>query len=142
MSEISTTKEYFLEAVRMNVNSDPALRDKLLNGYHPRVEGFITNLNNEIRKARLKLIRKGKIITEQTVKGLVYDFTAMFMSNMETEARRRYESDLERVAREAQIQEHKDMDATLDGKPSGIFEEAGVQIDDQTRQDQVIPQIK
>lgn len=139
-AEINTMKEYFLEAVRMNVNCDPALRDKLIHGSHERVEGFLQRLNEQVRKARAMLLKKGKIVKEETIKGFVYDLTDLFLKNMMTEARLRYESDLERVAREAKIQETKDMEATLAGKPSGIFEEAGVVIDDKTRQDQVIPQ--
>lgn len=144
MDFVNLTRQWFYEAVRMDVKCDPELRDVLLRGEnkpgtHPKVEEFLGNLDRQIKRAQDKLWKKRKVVKPETVKGLVYDFAGMFLRNMEEAAKRQYESDIARIVRETKIQEHKDMEATLEGRPSGIFEEAGVIVDETTRKDQSAP---
>lgn len=144
MDFVNLTRAWFYEAVKMDPKCDSELRDVLLRGehqrnLHPKVEKFLENLDVQIKRAQDKLWKKRKVVKPETVKGLVYDFTGIFLRNMEAAAKKQYESDIARIERETKIQEHKDMEATLAGKPSGIFEEAGVIVDETTRKDQVLP---
>lgn len=135
-------RRWYREAVRLNRGADPALRDTLLNSLSPppRVETLLTNLENQIKTIQAVRLSKGrKPVAQHVVKDMVFDFVNVFMANMETEAKLRYESDNARILREEKAQELKDMEATLAGKPSGIFEEGGVLIDE-SRKDEVIPQ--
>lgn len=124
-------KKWFRESVRTNPDIDPALRDKLLRGNHPQVQTLVQNLEREIKNAQAVLMQKRrKPADEKTVKGFVYDLTDLFCRGLQEKAKRMYESDLARLERERKEQEVKDMEATLAGKPSGIFEEGGVIADD------------
>ena len=136
----SKVKGWFFEAVRTKIDIDPELRDLLLNRTNPKIENFLNHLDQQVKGAQAKLLRKGKSVKPDTIKGFIFELTDFFIKNLETEAKRRHESDLARLAREAKEQEIKDMESTLAGKPSGIFEEAGVLIDETSRQDQVLPQ--
>lgn len=121
------TREWFRKAVRNNPDIDPALKDKLLHGTHAQVETLIQNLNREIKNAQAILMQKRKKPADpKTVERFVYDLTDMFCKTIQEKAKRMYESDLAKSERERKAQEIKDMDATLAGKPSGIFEEGGV----------------
>lgn len=132
------TKEWFLEAVRLNPRANQNLKDKIVHSGHPRLQTFLDNLDREIKQAQAMLLRKGKTVKPETIKGFVYDLTDTFLNNLEMQARQMYESDNARLAREAKLQEHKDMESTIAGKPSGIFEEAGVLVDEKTRQDETL----
>lgn len=133
-------RKWVFEAVRLSP-APQDLKDVIRNaekniGKFPRLNTFITNLEREINAAVQVNMFRGKANDLETVKGLVYDFTTMFLKNCEAEARRKHESDLARLARDAKSQEVKDMEKTLQGTPSGIFEEGGVVVDE-TRKDEI-----
>lgn len=118
-------KQYFEEAVRLNFDAPADLRDSLLRG-HPRLEGFLDRLTDSVRIARASLTKKGVVLKEKTIQDFVYDLTKIFMQGLESEATKRYESDLQRIARQAKIDEKKEFDAVLAGEAVGEFAEAGV----------------
>lgn len=133
-------KRWVFEAVRLS-SAPQELREVIARAEKdlskfPRLKTFIDNLTSEVKKAQATLIMRGRTIKPQTVKGLVYDFTNVFLQNCQTEAKRKYESDMARIVREQKAQELKDMEKTLEGTPSGIFEEGGVLVDEETRKDQ------
>lgn len=137
--DLNQTKIWFHEALRLNFKMDGELRRMLLEDRHPRVNRFLEDLDKKMKEAMdVFFTRKKRYPSQETMKGLVYDLTAVFVRNLEVQAERLHESDIKRAAREAAIQNKKDMDDTLNGKASGIFEEAGVIIDDETRQDQTL----
>jgi rubrerythrin len=129
----NTFNEWYIEAVRMNVKADPELREMLLAQKHPRVVKMLDHLFKEIQKACFLIYQKKKRYPlPQTVKGMVYDFTKLFMDGLENQAKRMYESDLSRIAREQELANLKDLEATDQGHAQGVFADAGVMINDQT----------
>jgi hypothetical protein len=133
----NTFEEWFIEAVKLDFTIDPELKSALLEKKHPKVEAMLTNLYKELQQACFHLYqKKGRYPLPQTIKGVVYDFTKTFTQGLEIKAKQMYESDLSRIARETKIQEHKDLEATANGNAQGIFAEAGVMINDQTKTDQ------
>lgn len=130
----NTFNEWFLEAVRMNVKADPELKHQLITGKHPRVDKMRDNLFNELQKACFLMYQKKRRYPKpETVKGMVYDFVKLFMDGLEMKAKRMYESDLSRIAREQELANLKDLEATDQGQAQGVFADAGVMISDQTK---------
>lgn len=121
----SQVKTWFNEAVRLNTEAPQELKDVLLRG-HPNLDNFINNVEKQLVEADAILQKRGKVVKLETLKGFVYDLTNMFLKGFEGEAKRRYESDLERLKREAEEQAQKEMDAFLEGDTDNEFGEAGV----------------
>ena len=126
-------RDFFYMTVENIQGIDPALRDALLatkrsrNAQAKGVDTFVENMTREIQKAHAVKIKKaGRPFKQTHVNELLVEMIALFCWQLETEANRRHESDLAKTVRDREQQEIKDMDNTLDGKPSGIFEEMGV----------------
>lgn len=120
-------REYYQEAVRILPSISSELKHSLKSS--ERVPLFIDNLAVEIKKAQEHQIKRGKKpFTTKTIKETVYSMTELFLNGIETEAQRRYESDLKRISREQEIQDQEDLEATSNGRSQGIYEELGVQI--------------
>jgi hypothetical protein len=118
-------KQWFFEAIKLDVDCPPELRAILERG-HPRLEGFIARMAFELETALNINARKGIMISPNTQQQIVYDMTKYFVLGLKTEAKKRYESDLERLAREAEAQKLKEFDDVLSGNATGEFAEAGV----------------
>lgn len=118
-------QKWFEEAVRLDLEAPQDLKDVLLRG-HPKVENFLNNMCAQIEKAEQVCRGRGVQLKQKTLQDFTYDMAKYFMKGIEGEARRRYESDLQRIAREAEAQKQKEFDAVLAGKPEGEFLEAGV----------------
>lgn len=118
-------KQWFLEAVRLDLEAPQELRETILRG-HERLDGFYDNLTAQILKAEKVLAIKGKTVKKQTLQDFVYDMAKYFMKGMEGEAKRRYETDLQKFYREQEEKKIKEFDAVLSGKAEGDFAEAGV----------------
>lgn len=118
-------KKWFEEAVRLNVEAPQELRETLLRG-HPKLEGFLENLTSQLLDAETKCRLRGVTLKQKTMQDFVYDLTKYFMQGMEGEAKRRYESDIEKLARQAEADKLKEFDSVLEGKAEGEFAEAGV----------------
>lgn len=118
-------KRYFDEAVKLNIEAPQELKNALLRG-HPKIDAFIDNIVKEIHVAeRDPRIRSG-FIKQKVIQDFVYDIVKYFMLGLEGEANRRKESDLARIARDAQVDKEKEFDAVLSGEAFGEFAEAGV----------------
>jgi len=130
-------KKWFEEAVRLDATAPSDLKEVLLRG-HPNIEGFLDRMTKQLREAERINLRRGKHIKPKTFQDTVYDLTKLFMKGMEGEARRRYESDMQKIMRRKEEDKIKEFDSVLAGKPEGEFAEAGVLHDeaiDQTRQE-------
>ena len=121
----SQVKTWFTEAVRLNTEAPQELKDVLLRG-HPNLDNFLNNIEKQLVEADAILQKRGKVVKLETLKGFVYDMTNLFLKGFEGEAKRRYESDLERLRREAEQNAVKEMDAFLEGDNDNEFGEAGV----------------
>ncbi len=118
-------KEWFTEAVKMNFDADPLLRETLLRG-HPNVEGFLGRITFQLAKSERQCSQKGTKLTEENKKWCVTDMTKLFMKGMEGEAKRRYENDQAKIQRQKEADQLKEFESVLAGKPEGEFAEAGV----------------
>lgn len=118
-------RQWFEEAVRLDLTAPQELKETLLRG-HPKLEGFLENLAGEIIKAEGICKTRGIVLKEKTIQDFVYDMTKFFMAGMEGEAKKRYESDLARLAREAEASKIQEFEDVLSGNASGEFAEAGV----------------
>ena len=118
-------KQWFEEAVRLDVEAPQDLKDVLLRG-HPKIEAFLDKMCGQIQQAESLCLRKGVRLKQKTIQDFTYDMAKYFMKGMEGEAKRRYESDLQRAAREAEAQRQREFDAVLAGNAEGEFAEAGV----------------
>ena len=109
----------------MKVSSE--LKNILIREAHPNLENFFNNMSEELKKVQGHRVFKGqKPADESQLKWLVESMTDVFVSNMETQAKRRYESDLARLQRERDAQKKFEFDETLAGRATGEFAEAGV----------------
>lgn len=91
---------------------------------HERIPTFIENMCKEIDKVQtLAIKRRKKKYDDHTIKSLVYDMTNIFISGIEQEARKRYESDAQKFLNQQKEQEQKDLDASATGKLSGEYKE-------------------
>ena len=118
-------KKWFEEAIRLNMEAPEELKRMLLRG-HPKVEGFLDHITGQVIQADKLCLARGLVLKEKTIQDTVYDMTKYFMAGIELEAKKRYESDLARSAREAEAQKIKEFDAVLAGQAEGEFAEAGV----------------
>lgn len=132
MYPIHQTRKIFYKAVKENIDCPSDLRSALLKK-HPNVENYLILLTKEITKVQEHGIKKrGRPYAQKYIEDVVKDMTNIFIKRLKFEAQKMYESDIVRLERERKIQEQKDMDATVDGKPQGIFEEMGVVVNDKT----------
>lgn len=89
---------------------------------HPKIKGVIQNVANQILTADAHRRSKGKKAFKQaTIEGSARDFAQMFIKGIAEEIRKREQSDIERIAEETKLQKAKDLDATINGKPSGDY---------------------
>lgn len=122
-------RQWFEEAVRLDLEAPQALKDTLLRG-HPKLEGFLESMTGELLRAERICKSRGVTVREKTMQDFVYDMTKYFMQGMEGEAKKRYESDLARLAREAEANKIQEFEDVLSGNASGEFAEAGVITDE------------
>lgn len=103
---------------------------------------LIGNVTIQIKAASdLQLKRRGKRFKTQTIKSTVEDITELFIRGFEGHVEQRRESELKKLMRKNIDDQQKDMQATLEGKSSGIFEDMGVMIP-QDQQEQTENHIK
>jgi len=118
-------RQWFEEAVRLHPTASSELKQTLLRG-HPNLDEFLRKITVQLNQAYLILLKKGTIIKPKTQQDFVYDLTNYFILGMEGEAKRRYESDLARSAREAEAAKLQEFESVLEGNAIGEFAEAGV----------------
>ena len=136
MEYLNFVKKTYQEAISLNSSISSDLRHALR--AHERMPLMFNNLAKELQNVQdLRLRQNKKLIDEKTLKNVVYDFTNIFIAGVEAEAKSRYESDIQRLAAEAEAQKKADLDATASGKTSGdyidIFEDGEIKmVDDRT----------
>lgn len=118
-------KKWFEESVRLNFKIDPELKRILLSN-PPNLDKFITNLCREFENADRVCRSRGLVLKQKTIQDTVYDMTEVFITVMENEAKRRYETDLAKLAREKEAAQIKEFEDVLSGNATGEFAEAGV----------------
>lgn len=128
MYYLDLVKKTYVEAIALKQIPDD-LRTALRS--HERMPLMFVNLAKELEKAQNTLLRKGKKkADDKTIKTIIYDMIDIFIAGIEEEARKRYQSDLDKHAEEAKAQAVKDIKDTADGNVSGdfkdIFKEGGV----------------
>lgn len=118
-------KKWFEEAVRLDTVAHQELKDAVLRA-SPRVDLFVNNLVKEFNEADKLCRQRGLTLKLKTMQDATYDMTKVFLTGMEGEARRRYESDFDKSVRQMKADQEKEFDAVLAGKAEGEFAEAGV----------------
>lgn len=118
-------KKWFEEAIRLDIEAPSDLKDTLLRG-GPKIEQFINSMAVELDKACSTCLAKGIVIKEKTMQDYVYDMVKYFMKGLESEARKRYESDLAKAARDAQASKLAEFEKASNGIIDGEFAEAGL----------------
>lgn len=114
------TKTFNDTIKRVDINSE--LKASLKE--HPKTKQLLDNLHMELLKVDVLRRSQGKkSLKEQTIADTVRDFTYKFITGVEGEANKRIESDLKRLAREAELQKQKDLEATANGNVSGEYKE-------------------
>jgi hypothetical protein len=106
-------KKWFFEAVALS-NCDSELKHTLRKG-HPRLEKFIDNLAEQFKKADEILVKRGIYIKQRTMQDTTYDMTKVFITAIELEAKKRYESDLDKAARAVEASKTADIENFLSG---------------------------
>lgn len=118
-------KKWFYEAVALDQSATQELKETLKRG-HPNLERFLDNMCGQIMEAEKKCQARGVLLKEKTLQDFTYDMARYFMVGMEGEAKRRYESDLAKSAREAEASKLKEFDDFLAGGEDNEFADSGV----------------
>ena len=124
-------EKHFYNEIRENKDISSELRRKLLTEKHPRLEIFLTNVSRQLMEAQQNRVLKGK--KPFKLPDLVWsvrETTKVFLLTIEMEAAKMYQTEAQRIAAQNKASEQADMDATLEGKPQGAFEEMGLVITD------------
>lgn len=106
------------------------------------LDQYIKRLSGELQRAQhLQIERRGKRFKPDTIKSMCAEFTEVFLTGIENAAERKRESEIEKYRRVHAADEVKDMQSTLEGKSSGVFEDMGLVIPED-QQDQTENHIK
>lgn len=104
---------------------------------HPTAQKFKESLAQEISKAeRVVHKRRGKKLKLSTVDETIDDLVKFWVLGLKKKADERIESEISKKQREAELQYQKDLEATADGKPQGIFEGLDISYGD-TREENI-----
>lgn len=96
---------------------------------HERVPTFIQNLSEEFVKVQQYRLRKGKRhVDVKYLREITIDMVKDFVQKVEKLAEERVLSDLAKRAELDKASDAKDMEETLDGKPAGAFEDMGLEM--------------
>ena len=116
----------FYKTIRES-NAHPELKGSLEN--HFRGKEFIKNISAQlIRADAVQRTRRNKGFKTKTIVDVAKEFTIRYIKCLEALADKKIESECSRYSREHAGDELKDMEATLKGKSSGIFEDMGIEI--------------
>jgi len=110
------------------------LKAALKNSAH--VKNLNQSLTFELRKVQdFQLRRRGKRFKDKTLKDMIYDFTEVFLLQVEAAANKKRESIMQQYKREHAGDEKKEFELALAGKSTGAFEDMGLVIpeDQQTK---------
>jgi len=119
-------RNWIFEAIRLDLDAPQELKDRLLRPNDPHVENLIVGLTNKIVEADRVCSRRGVHLKTKTLQDTTYDMVKFALRSFHEEAQRRYESDMDRLAREAEASKLKEFDDFLKGGTENEFAEAGV----------------
>lgn len=115
--------KWYEEAVRLS-ECDSELKRKLLSPRRPpKLNLFIDNMCKAFVDADKLLVGRGLFVKETTMQTTVYDMTKVFITGIELEAKRMYESDLDKAARKAEADKVAAMDNFLAGGTDNEYAE-------------------
>ena len=115
-------RDYYQECIRLHPEIDAEFKRSLK--IHMRVPVFIDNLAKQFQLIQDLRISKGKPpLDKLKLKEIVYDLTALFINSVQEEARKKYQSEANRIMEEQAKQKLKDLQETANGNPSGDYEE-------------------
>ena len=120
-------RKTFVEQVnRMEINGE--LKASLLRE-NKFVEQFIKHHAGDIDKYVAHRAAQNRPPIKQSILiETVEDFTKVLVLGVENQATRKQESEIAKYTREHAGDHQKDMDKTLDGNASGVYEDLGVEI--------------
>jgi hypothetical protein len=96
-----------------------------------KFRNMIDGLTNELQKAaRIVETRRGKPLKVSSLELTIDDFTDVLINSVKNEGIIRTESDLDRRIREKKVQDQKDIENTIEGNSTGVYEELGVEVED------------
>jgi len=94
-----------------------------------RVPSFIDNLSVGIKKAQFVLLKRGrKPASMKTLKGVVEDYTELFLNGLINESNSRIESEIAKYEKEDKIRQQKEIEDASEGKMTGAFEDMGLEV--------------
>jgi hypothetical protein len=118
-------REAYNEAVKLHPTANQELKHSL--NSNERVPKFIDDIANEIAKVQDVMIAKGADkIKDETIKGLVYDMTNMFIQSVEKRAEFMHMSEAQKMLIKQKQDYQKDLE-TMGGDIGDIIKEGGVQ---------------
>lgn len=109
-----------MDAVTLHPTANTELKTSIKKG-GARVDLCVANIVKEIEKANVLLAPKGLFVTEETMRSTTYDLCDVFILGAELEAKRRYESDLEKAARAAEASTAKEAEDFLAGGTDNTY---------------------
>lgn len=128
-------RKHYADRIRQKRDTDPELYRALR--VQERVPQFVDKLAQEIAIVQHQMVlKRGKPFSEKQIQDVVYDMIDAFVFFFQQKARKAQMSDIERARLEAQANALNDIQQTLSGKPSGIYEEMGVKIHDSASEGQ------
>lgn len=118
-------REYYHEAVVLHPKASSELKRTLKS--NERVPAFIDNLVVQIERAQEQRLKNGKkVFSDKVIKELVYDFANIFIIGIEEQAKRNYESDLARIARQDAESYRHALDKASKGGITDSLKELGI----------------
>lgn len=129
-------RNWFNEAVRLNLNVPQELRERLLHvnrEKHPRLDLFINNMCEQFVEADNLCRKRGLMLKEKTMQETTYDMTDFFIKMLVKEATQMYESDLEKSARAAQAEALRQAEDFLAGGKENEFTQEGLTNEGETQ---------
>lgn len=99
------------------------------------VSEFLRKMSDNLKRADdLQVLRRGKRFRDNTIKSVVEDFANVFLVGFEKIAEQRQMSEIERYKKAHEKDAQKEMDDALAGKNSGAFEDMGLYIPEEQRE--------
>lgn len=116
-------RKWFIRGIQKHPSASPELKRALF-AKGSMLKEYTQMLFKELKKCESDLaLKKNKSLKTETYKSFVADMADNFVKSMELTANERMQSDLKRLAVQAEKEKQKDMEATSNGKPQGFFEE-------------------
>lgn len=130
MFYLERVRSAYNEAVRLHPTATSDLKTALKT--NERVPIFIDKLAVELQKLANFRDKRGKPpISDKHIKDVVYDMVDVFIKSLEAEAKMKYESDLDKRAREAEASNKREIERASRGEMTGDFADMGLTAVDQ-----------